>query len=358
MQYRSLFWEDVQVGQSLPPLNYELSLLRLVSFVRATGLYDYVHFDGSYARSAGARDAFISAPHIAGLFSRLVTDWTGPLGELRSLKTRIQAQCCVGDMLAFAARVGRKYVTADGDHMVELVDMNASHALAPSAACASATIRLPSRSGARATGDALAPPEVDVLTDPPAPEEIRALIGVETEIKFGQGRPVSEAELHLWCECLEDWNPVYWNHEYARASHWGGLIVPPAGRFFGVGSGTSMGVGYLKPGSTTPEVLKRNVQGHALMRELREGMIRSNTPFALPGYSEVAVVSSETHYVHWLRPGESTRTYAQIRGCSGLKKTKLGDGHFLTWTESVRSVQGELKTMSTLTALFYSAHTP
>jgi hypothetical protein len=69
--HRSLCWQDVEEGTALPSFTYELSLLRLVAFVRASGLYDYVPFDGDCARAAGARDAFISAPHVAGLFGRL-----------------------------------------------------------------------------------------------------------------------------------------------------------------------------------------------------------------------------------------------------------------------------------------------
>ena len=36
--YPMLRWEDMAEGQQLPGFEYELSLLRLVAFVRATGL--------------------------------------------------------------------------------------------------------------------------------------------------------------------------------------------------------------------------------------------------------------------------------------------------------------------------------
>src|SRR4051794_13775996 len=97
MGTNTLYWEDVEDGQDLPPFTYELSLLRLVSFVRASGLYDYVHFDGAYAKAAGARDAFISTPHVAGLFGRLLTDWSGPTGEIRSLTFAMRTQSCTND---------------------------------------------------------------------------------------------------------------------------------------------------------------------------------------------------------------------------------------------------------------------
>ena len=100
MDQPDIRWEDVEEGQELPGFTYELSLLRLVAFVRASGLYDYVHFDGAYARAAGARDAFVSTPHVAGLFGRLLTGWSGPEGEIRSLAFSMRTQSCANDRIA------------------------------------------------------------------------------------------------------------------------------------------------------------------------------------------------------------------------------------------------------------------
>ena len=150
MNYAPVFWEDVQEGEALPSFTYELSLLRLVAFVRASGLYDYVHFDGNYARAAGARDAFISTPHVAGLFGRLLTDWSGPEANVRSLTFGMRTQSCTDDILTVTGRVGRRYRGEDGAYMVDLADLNIAHAHAPKAVVGSATMALPSRSGATA----------------------------------------------------------------------------------------------------------------------------------------------------------------------------------------------------------------
>ncbi len=53
--YRSVLWDAVAEGERLPGFGYELSMLRLVAFVRATGLYDYVHHDPEYARAVASR---------------------------------------------------------------------------------------------------------------------------------------------------------------------------------------------------------------------------------------------------------------------------------------------------------------
>src|SRR5690554_2164775 len=147
MIYQSLYWDDVEVGQDLPTITYELSLLRLVAFVRATGVYDYIHFDRDYAQSVGSRDAFAATPHVAGLFSRLLTDWSGPEGEIKSMNFSMRAQSCAGDVLTITGKVGNKYCSKAGEYLVDIVDMNIAHPLAPQAAVAQATLALPSREG-------------------------------------------------------------------------------------------------------------------------------------------------------------------------------------------------------------------
>lgn len=79
--------------------------------VRASGLYDYVHFDRDYAQAAGARDAFMATHHVGGLFSRLLTDWSGPEADVRSLTFNINTQSCPNDILTLTGKVGRKYVS-------------------------------------------------------------------------------------------------------------------------------------------------------------------------------------------------------------------------------------------------------
>ena len=105
MAYKSLVWEEVAEGQALPPISYELSLLRMVAFVRATGLYDYIHFDRDYAQTVGMRDAILATPHIAGLFSRMLTDWAGPDADLKSLTMGMKMPSCANDVLEISGAV-------------------------------------------------------------------------------------------------------------------------------------------------------------------------------------------------------------------------------------------------------------
>ncbi len=349
----SLCWEDVEEGQELPPFTYELSLLRLVAFVRASGLYDYVHFDGAYARAAGARDAFISTPHVAGLFGRLLTDWSGPGGEIRSLAFAMRTQSCTDDMLTVTGRVGRKYRGEDGGYLVDLVALDIAHPHAAQAATATAVMALPSRSGEAArpgTPSAGAPP-------PPsddAPDFARDLIGKSRPGGHLPAQPLTRHEIHLWCEALEDWNPLYWDEEYAAASRYGGIVAPATSMFLGSGAGVGLGIGYLKPGATVPEGVSQGLTGLPLLQSLRQSLVRGGTLVAPPGCPEIAVVQSVSRYFVPLRPGDTARGELTLKHVSQKKATKLGEGYFVTTERAFYNQRNELVRTHDFTVLHYA----
>ncbi len=348
-----LCWEDVEEGQPLPPFTYELSLLRLVAFVRASGLYDYVHFDGEYARAAGARDAFISTPHVAGLFSRLLTDWSGPEGEIRSLSFAMRTQSCTNDLLTVTGRVGRKHRGEDGAYLVDLVDLGIGHALAAQAATATAVMALPSRSGESARSLAAPPPAKAAPLDD-VPDFARDLIGKSRPGGQLPARPLTRDEIHLWCEALEDWNPLYWDEAYAAASRYGGIIAPPPSMFFGAGSGAPLGVGYLKPGVSVPESVRRELTGVPLLQALRQSLVEAGTLVVPPQCPEIAVVQSVSRFFVPLRPGDTARSELTLKHCSARKATKLGTGYFITTERAFFNQREELVRTQQFTVLHYA----
>lgn len=355
MRREPLYWEDVEEGASLPPIVYELSLTRMVAAVRATGLFDFVHFDRDYARAAGARDAFISTPHLGGLLGRLLTDWSGPHADLRSLSFTMSSPSCAGDVLTVSGRVGRKSITESGERRVDIVDLKVSHAHAPQAASGEATLALPSR-----TAGAVQPAEMARALalpdpDPQMPDAARAMLGQVKPAGDHTGRPLTEDEIHLWCECLEDWNPLYWDHDFAKASRFGGIVAPPQGTFFGAGSSARMGIGYAKPGVEPPAAVTQGLTGLPLLNRLREDAMRANLAFTLPGFPEVAVARARSDYYVPLRPGDTVRTTQQLVNCSARKKTRFGEGHFVTLVRTTCNQRGEIVRTITMTILHYHA---
>lgn len=340
--YSSLVWEDVKEGDELPAFDYELSLLRLVAFVRATGLYDYVHHDGRYARAVGIKDAFISTPHVGGLFTRLITDWSGPASLLRRLSFRMTGQGLRDDMLTLSGKVGRKYRGTDGSFLVDIVDLNIATGSAPSTSSATATLEMPSSSGqmpraVRERGD-------DKLTAPndDMPDFARAMIG---EVRVGNWEPrlpLEQSNVHLWCEALEDWNPLYWDAEYAATSPFGRVISPPTGLFFGAGSSLNVGLGYRKPGAEVPEPIRQGLKGLELMSALRQELIKGGVPFPPPDCPGTVVTDATYSFYRPLTVGDTLRTEQRLLTCSPLRKTRLGEGYFMLGENQLFNQRDEL----------------
>jgi acyl dehydratase len=354
MAVKDLYWEDVIEGADLPSFVYELSLLRLVAFVRASGLYDFIHFDRDYAQSVGMRDAFVSTPQIGGLFNRLATDWSGPGGELRSMTIRMNASCCAGDILTVGGKVGRKYVGDSGEHLVDLVDLVMGPPDAPAAMQGSMTMALPTRDRPVAPADL---PDDSVVPAPAVdtPDFARALIGHVRLSTVPPTSPLTENEILLWCDAIEDWNPLYWDRAYAVRTRHGGIIAPAAGFFLGAGNSANAGIGVHRPGGTPPAPVAAGLTGQPLLQALRKKLIEENNPFALAEFPEAAVGQSRDDYYRPVRPGDSLHDSYQLVGVSPLKQTRVGEGHFVTFRRMTRNQHGELKKTWTITLFMYRA---
>lgn len=352
-RYKSIVWEEVQAGDRLPSYEYELSLLRLVAFVRASGLYDYVHFDGEYARAVGVRDAFIATPHVAGLFGRLLSDWSGPDAVLRKLAFSLNKPSCVGDVLTVSGSVKRKYRGENGEALIDIDDLSISYAGTEGAATGRATLSLPSQDGPPTPMRVTTASRTATRIDPAMPEVAKAKIGVVSECSQGRSVPISEDELLLWCEAIEDWNPLYWDKEYARTTSHGRLIAPPFGMLLGPGSSVQLGLGYKRPGATTPLGIAKGLRGLPLLQSMRKGWADSSRPLSIPGYPELAVVKAETEFYAPLGIGDTIRVTEELLDCSGIKKTRLGEGYFGTYVKSFFNQSGDLAKLYTSTIFHY-----
>lgn len=353
-QYTVVLWDDVAEGQELPGFDYELSLLRLVAFVRATGLYDYVHHDPDYARAVGAKDAFAATPHIGGLFCRAVTDWTGPQGMIRRIEFRIMGQCLRNDMLVVSGRVSGKHRLPDGTGLVD-IDLNIANASAPSVATARVTVALPCADGTRPAIVRDRDPSDVVAPNDDMPDFAKAYLGQVREGNWEPKDPLEASDIHLWCEAMEDWNPLYWDRDYAEASSVGSLVSPPLGLFYGANSSLNVGLGYLKPGAKAPEPVVQGLHGMELMSALRQELIRGGVPFPPPGHPDAVVTNAVYNFYRPLRVGDSLRTEQRLATCSQLRKTRLGEGYFTSGDNLLFNQHDELVRTTTLNMFCYRA---
>ena len=113
------FWEDVQEGEELPSHSVFIDQTEIVIHVGATQNYDKVHFDREYTQSGGHPDMFMHTTWYNGHFGRLLGDFAGLDGWIKSTTQQMRRMNHPGDTATFSGRVTRKYREGD-EHLVDL----------------------------------------------------------------------------------------------------------------------------------------------------------------------------------------------------------------------------------------------
>lgn len=103
-------FEAVVVGDTVPEREY--GPVTIIDAVRWAGFqenYAQLHYDREHAREASGLPTFIaSGAYRESLMVRLLTDWVGPRGRIRKLKTRQTYSTFEGDSLRFTGEIVEK----------------------------------------------------------------------------------------------------------------------------------------------------------------------------------------------------------------------------------------------------------
>jgi len=114
-----LVWEDVDVGEELPGFSLDITPRRV--FLQVSGSQDWypVHFDAGFAKKGGHADVFVNTGFLQAALVRVMTDWMGDEGFLKTLRFEMRRQQRPGDTMVCKGRVSGKY-ERDGKGWVEL----------------------------------------------------------------------------------------------------------------------------------------------------------------------------------------------------------------------------------------------
>ena len=104
-------FDDVQVGDELPPLEIPLTRSLIVATAIASRDYQDVHHDPGLAVQKGSKDIFMNILSTNGFVGRYVTDWAGPDAIIRSVSIRLGVPNYPGDSMTMTGSVTTK---ADG----------------------------------------------------------------------------------------------------------------------------------------------------------------------------------------------------------------------------------------------------
>jgi acyl dehydratase len=99
-------------GAAIPPFVVEgLTRTDLVRYAGASGDFNPIHHDETFAHAAGNPTVFGHGMLTAGLVAKCITDFVGA-GNLRRYKVRFATRVWPGDTITCSGRVTRRYEEA------------------------------------------------------------------------------------------------------------------------------------------------------------------------------------------------------------------------------------------------------
>ena len=128
--------------------------------------------------------------------------------------------------------------------------------------------------------------------------------------------PVNMPMIRHWVDAFDDRNPVYEDEEVAARTRFRGRIAPPA---------------MLQTWTMQRPVLAGIGERSGAPQEMDPA-----SPLALldrVGFTGVLATNSELEFDRPLREGDWLRSEVIVESVSPRKKTGLGQGYFLTWTQ-------------------------
>src|SRR6266508_5138473 len=112
------YWEDVKEGDALPEIRVEkLTRTDFVKYAGASGDFNPIHHDQTFAEASGNPTVFAMGMLNAGILSRLAADYAG-LENLRKYRVRFATRLWPGDSVTCRGKVTKKTVE-NGEKIIE-----------------------------------------------------------------------------------------------------------------------------------------------------------------------------------------------------------------------------------------------
>jgi acyl dehydratase len=143
MKYGKRYFDDVQVGDELPPLvKGPIQQIQLTRYAGASLDFNPIHQDEEFARNAGMGGVFAHGMLSMGFVAQALTDWAGA-GTVRKLGVRFAGLVRLKDVITCRGTVLSKRSKDDVDE-VEL-EVWAENQKGEKIVTGKATVALPSR---------------------------------------------------------------------------------------------------------------------------------------------------------------------------------------------------------------------
>jgi acyl dehydratase len=90
-------YADVEVGQEIPPRTYPVRRIDLVKYAGASGDFNPIHWNETFAKSVGLPDVIAHGMYTMAEGGRFVTDWVGDPGAVIEYGVRFSSMVVVPD---------------------------------------------------------------------------------------------------------------------------------------------------------------------------------------------------------------------------------------------------------------------
>jgi len=104
-------WEDVEVGQELAPIDFPLTIYRLIMVAGANRDFNAIHHNSEFARGTGAPDMYANTLFLQGMWECVVREFIGLAGTIRQLRGfRMKSFNTAGTTVTVKGRVRSKTI--------------------------------------------------------------------------------------------------------------------------------------------------------------------------------------------------------------------------------------------------------
>lgn len=143
MPNEQIYFEDVEVGSAIGPLEKEPTTQQLVKYAGASGDFYQIHYDKDFALKNNLPGVILHGALKNAFMGQLMTDFVGELGWLKKLSVQYRGMDQPGSKVVCKGRVAKKYVDS-GNHLVDC-EIWLENAKGETTTPGSATVILPSR---------------------------------------------------------------------------------------------------------------------------------------------------------------------------------------------------------------------
>lgn len=137
-------WEDVEEGQELAPVEFPLTVYRMVVEAGANLDFNSIHHNSEFAQASGAPEMYANTTFLLGMWERSLREFIGLRGRIRSIKGfKMKSFNVVGQTVTVKGKVLRTWL--EGDEGLVDIEMWSENGETQTVGPGTATVSLPRR---------------------------------------------------------------------------------------------------------------------------------------------------------------------------------------------------------------------